>query len=257
MNQKIDTAVILAAGMGSRLGPLKRELPKSFLKIGEETLIERSIRLLQEREISRIIIGTGFGNNYFDALISTHPNIITFKNPIFENSGSMYTLYLLRKLIDGPFLLLEGDLLYESAALNHALESEMENTILASSATKSGDEVYIQCSKEGLLVQMSKDLSLLDHVNGELIGINKISEITLDSMNLFAEKFYTKNDFSMHYEDALVGVSNELSLHVEIINDLAWCEIDDESHLKRAVSIVYPKILERSYPGYTDIQPDL
>ena len=50
----------------------------------------------------------------------------------------------------------------------------------------------------------------------------------------------------MHYEDAMVGLSGEQDIAIKVIDDLAWCEIDDENHLQRALSIVYPKILERS-----------
>jgi choline kinase len=80
----------------------------------------------------------------------------------------------------------------------------------------------------------------------ELVGISKLTKKSLDQMSFFAEQAYAKKDHSMHYEDALIAITRESKLHVTIISDLAWCEIDDPSHSGKAVSIVYPKIQERA-----------
>jgi 2-aminoethylphosphonate-pyruvate transaminase len=240
---RIQTAVILAAGLGSRLGELKEDKPKAFLRIGDETLIYRSIKLLISKDINKVIIGTGYGSDHFNRLIKTFPQIITHRNEKFESTGSMYTLYLLRDLITGPFLLLEGDLLYSVDALNNLMDDEQENIILASTATNSGDEVFIQCNEHQELVNMSKAKDELDLVCGELVGISKLSINSLDRMIKFSEEHYRNDELNIHYEDALVGIAGNTSLPVKVVPDLAWCEIDDASHLDRAISVVYPKIL--------------
>lgn len=245
MNRQVDTAVILAAGLGSRLGDLNENKPKAFLKIGGESLIERSIRLLLAKGITRIIIGTGYGSTYFDDLRLTYPEVTTHRNPKFESTGSMYTLYLLKEFMQGTFLLLEGDLLYESDALKYLLEDVAENIILTSDATNSGDEVFIQSDDRGYLVNMSKMKSKLDWVNGELVGISKLSLDAFRAMAAYSETRYKLNEYNVHYEDAFVGISKETDLLVKIVNDMAWCEIDDASHLKRATSNVYPRILAK------------
>jgi 2-aminoethylphosphonate-pyruvate transaminase len=246
MAKSIDTAVILAAGLGSRLGDLKKNKPKAFVEVGGATLIDRSIQLLIAKGINRIIIGTGYLNEAFDELTQRYSQVVTFKNAIYDKTGSMYTLYILQELIKNSFLLLEGDLLYEPMALDYILEDSNENIILASDATLSGDEVFIQSDSQGLLEGMSKDKSKLKHISGELVGISKLTLNALESMVSFAEKQYNKHDFHIHYEDAMVGISKEVALHVKVVEDMAWCEIDDPSHLQRALSVVYPKILTRS-----------
>lgn len=246
MSLSIKTAVILAAGLGSRLGDLKENRPKAFVKIGGESLIDRSIRLLLSKGITSVIVGTGYLSEQFDALSKNYPQLKTLKNPDFATTGSMYTLYILKELITGPFLLLEGDLLYESSALDQVLKDQRENIILASDATHSGDEVFIQTSTDSLLEQMSKDRHKLKQINGELVGITKLSRDTLTSLCNYAHAQYALGKHGIHYEDALVGIAHEINLMVKVVNDLAWCEIDDATHLKRALSSVYPKILERN-----------
>jgi 2-aminoethylphosphonate-pyruvate transaminase len=238
----ITTAVILAAGLGSRLKDRTKERPKGFLEIDGQSMIERSIQALISRGINRIIIGTGYLHEHFDALKTKFPQIVTHRNEWFATTGSMHTLYSLQHIIDQPFLLLESDLLYEGAALDHLLSDATPDIILASGATHSGDEVYIQHSREGYLQNMSKDRTSLDHVEGELVGISKISLPTYKKMTLFAEQKAAAGNRTIHYEDALVGVAANQNISVKVIEDLAWCEIDDESHLQRALEWVYPKI---------------
>ena len=112
-------AVILAAGLGSRLGDIKKNLPKGFLYMEslQETLIERSLRLLKEAGIQEVIIGTGYENKAYNALADRLSakdfKIMTHKNEDFATTGSAYTLWCLRELITQDFLLLESDLVYE------------------------------------------------------------------------------------------------------------------------------------------------
>ena len=243
---RVDTAVILAAGMGTRLKGYTQERPKGFLEIDGESLIERSIKHLIDHGISRIIIGTGYFHEQFDELKKKFQGITTLRNVDYATTGSMYTLYVVRDLIKAPFLLLESDLLYDPAALNYLLMDTREDIILASGATNSGDEVYIQHSSAGLLQNMSKDRRQLKHINGELVGISKISTTLLEKMVAFANAHFSRDSKMMNYEDALVGASETHDIFIKVVDDLAWCEIDDESHLRRALELVYPKILERS-----------
>lgn len=246
MTERIDTAVVLAAGMGTRLKGFTQERPKGFLEIDGQSLIDRSIRCLLSRGIRRIIIGTGYFHEHFDLLRDTYPQISTFRNPEFATSGSMYTLYVLQHLIPDRFLLLESDLLYDPVALDLVLDDARPDIVLASGKTNSGDEVYIQHSPDGFLQNMSKDTTILEHISGELVGISKITPELMKRMASFAEKDFGAGRKMMNYEDALVGSSAHYKIFIKVIQDLAWCEIDDETHLERALTQVYPKILERT-----------
>ncbi|MEQ8302166.1 MAG: phosphocholine cytidylyltransferase family protein [Cyclobacteriaceae bacterium] len=246
MINRIDTAVILAAGLGSRLGDLKDGKPKAFLEIEGISLIERSIEALRSRGIQRIIIGTGYENHHFDNLADKYEQVITRRNERFDSTGSMYTLFLLKDMVTQPFLLLEGDLLYEPAALDYLLDDGHDEIILASTATHSGDEVFIEASHEGMLLNMSKNRDALNAIAGELVGISKLSVAGLQSMCQFAQQRYDAQHYGIHYEDAMVGASASSDFFVKVVDDLAWCEIDDHAHLERAMNSVYPKIKERS-----------
>lgn len=241
----VNTAVILAAGLGSRLGDSANNQPKAFLEFDGVTLIERSINLLIKKGITRIIIGTGHKSEFFDQLKEKYKEVVTVKNDKYAETGSMYTLYVARELVEASFLLLEGDLLYEAYALEHLLQNDHNDVILASDATNSGDEVFMEIKKDGSLAKMSKAKNELNSIAGELVGISMLTLGTLKLMSDFAEVQYQLGNFNIHYEDVMVGIAKERTFKVLVVKDLAWCEIDDPSHLKRANQVVYPKILVR------------
>ena len=241
MKSDVITAVILAAGLGSRLKDHTEDQPKGFIEIDGQSLIERSMKSLLRAGFTDIIIGTGYLHDHFELLKQKYP-VTTFRSVDYATTGSMYTLYVLRHLIKSPFLLLESDLLYDPAALRFLLEDHLEDIILASGATNSGDEVFIQASADNKLQQMSKDRTTLKHISGELVGITKLSVATLARMCAFSETHYNKGNRALHYEDALVGVAASHPIHVKVVEELAWCEIDDDNHLSRALNLIYPKL---------------
>ncbi|WP_350066981.1 hypothetical protein [Fulvivirga sp.] len=65
-------------------------------------------------------------------------------------------------------------------------------------------------------------------------------------MCAYAEAQYKIGNKEIHYEDDFVGISKDINILIKKVDDLAWCEIDDEHHLQRALTQVYPKIKERS-----------
>lgn len=240
----VNTAVILAAGLGSRLKERTKDIPKGFLEIEDKAIVELSIQKLIEAGISRIVIGTGYLSEQYDQLKAKYPQIITCKSERFAETGSMYTLYNLRHLIDTDFLLLESDLIYDKSGLVELISDPHPDVILASGKTGSKDEVYIQTNEDGNLVNMSKITDELDHISGELVGISKVSLPTFRKMVAFAKASYKQEDLDIHYEDDFVGISSEIAIYIKIIEGYAWCEIDDENHLNRALSLVYPRIVE-------------
>jgi len=242
---QIKVAVILAAGMGTRLGAEGRSQPKGFLRIGTEPIIEESLARLRRAGIERVLIVTGHCREWYDKLARASRGFVsTVHNPRYRDSGSMYSLYCAKDDIDDDFLLLESDLIYEQNALRSALEFPKDNCLLLSGFTKSGDEVYVQQDERGL-VAMSKDRSQLGHVSGELVGITRVSTTLFSQMLAVAEEAF-ENDLYCDYEtDCLVMTAARYPVYCHLVPGLAWAEIDDAAHLERARTIVYPEIERR------------
>ena len=248
------TAVILAAGLGTRIAGEHSESPKGFLVAGEKAIIEESVDKLVAAGIERVVIVTGHLSEHYDEFSAYRSHgshgshgsdgarpIETVHNSDYADSGSMYSLYCARHLIDSDFLLLESDIVYEKRALEVLLEGDPLDAVLMSGPTQAGDEVYIQ-APQGLLQRMSKDSSELRSISGELVGICRVSLALYKELCSFAERRFEETLHVAYETDALVAAAAGWDIHCPLVEDLLWGEIDDEQHLKRVRGQVHPAI---------------
>jgi len=239
------TAVILAAGMGTRLREVLESDPKGLLEISGKRLIVESLKRLIKGGIREIILVTGYkGDNYKSALASEFPQIRFIPNLDYDSTGSMHSLFQVRNAVTSDFLLLESDLLYEDRAIPALLNSDRENEILISGKTESGDEVWVY-GENDRVQRINKEKS--DHLTcqGELVGISKLS---LAFMEQLAE-YYQENAASLrnaHYEECISDLAASYPVHYLKIEDLIWTEIDNPHHLERALQKIYPKLYNDS-----------
>jgi len=242
----VDTAVILAAGMGSRLASELDDRPKGLMALGDRPIIEESIQKLAGAGVDRIVLVTGHMHDAYEEFAQRLGElVVTVHNEHFRDSGSMYSLYCARHLLDGDFLLLESDLIYEERALREVLACRSDSCVLLSDWTRSGDEVYVAV-RDGRLLDMSKDPeSLPEPPLGELVGITKVSAELFRHMKRFAGEVFER-DLMLDYEtDCLVGVAEQHPIACLVADGLLWAEIDDPAHLERARTMVYPAIRAR------------
>jgi 2-aminoethylphosphonate-pyruvate transaminase len=239
----IKQAVIVAAGLGSRLKEKTVSKPKGFLELGGIAIAEWSVQKLLACGIEKIIIGTGYRAEVYYELAKKYPAIQTAFSADYETTGSMATLSVCAPFVTGDFLLLESDLIYDSIGLNVLCNDIHENVILASGATNSGDEVYLEAANGQFLKALSKNKSELSTINGELVGISKLSPALLSAMCAYYEK--KRGEFpKLDYENAIMACSEQYPVFIRKIEYYVWREIDDEKHLEMAQREILPRILE-------------
>lgn len=238
----IKQAVILAGGMGTRLKDVTKDMPKGFLEIENVPIIEKSIQKLIAFGVEEIIIGTGHCSEWYDELIGKYNIVKTVKNDEYMNTSSMGTLAICAPSINGDFLLLESDLIYDEVGLKVLINDRRDNVILASGKTNSFDEVYLDFDENDILTKVNKNKNEFINPDTELVGITKISKEMLDKM----VEFYNANpDYKkIDYENVLEIFAKDNPIYVNKINYYVWAEIDDERMFKRASDEIYPRIIE-------------
>jgi 2-aminoethylphosphonate-pyruvate transaminase len=242
----VRTAVILAAGLGTRLAGEITDRPKGLLRIGERPIVEESIESLREAGIDDIVIVTGHLAEQYESLAQRMAGVVrTVHNARFASSGSMYSLYQARDLLPGPFLLLESDLVYEPRALVTLLEGDDEDAILVSGPTGAGDEVHV-ATRDGRLVGMSKRRAgLSGTIAGELVGITRVSAGLFAVMCRLAAAVFERTLMFDYETDCLVQAGREWRIACPVVPDLVWGEIDDAAQLTRVRDRVYPELQRR------------
>ena len=154
----------------------------------------------------------------------------------------MYSLYCARDCVDEAFLLLESDLVYERRALTSCLEHRDDNILLLAGFSNSSDECFVETC-DGRLVRISKDReSLGNEVRGEMVGISTISQSLFSVMLEIAEDRFRSTRHMDYETECLVAAAQQVPVSCPVVEDLVWCEIDDETHLSRASEEVYPLV---------------
>ena len=229
----IKTAVIMAAGLGTRFGNQTKMIPKGFIPFKGKPMVIRSIETLINCGIERIIIGTGYHKECYEALCEKYPQIECCFSPRFAETNSMYTLWNSRNLIKEDFLLLESDLVFEKKAITSLLECPYESAMLITPVTKFQDQYYVEMDANHVLTNCSTDSKELNY-SGELVGIHKLSYAFYKSMCREYEKVVNEKP-KLGYEYQLLDMSQHIMpMHVLCVEGLQWYEIDDEKDFKFA-----------------------
>lgn len=234
--KNINQAVILAAGEKKIF-----DKPVGFLNIGNTTLIDRQIELLERNNIEKIVIVVGYKSEYYEEYAKNKSNIILVKNYRYKWSGTMESLSLVKELIDDDFLLLENDMVFEERAINEILKSKDRDCMVITNESGSGDEALVEI-RDGYVYKMSKDVHQFNKIDGEMIGISKISYKVFNKM--LRQFKYNKNPY-LNYEYAIMDIGRECNIGYIKIDDLVWGEIDSLKHYRDINKIIYNKLLRK------------
>lgn len=121
-------ALILNSGMGSRMGVLTSEHPKCMTEISKsETILSRQLKQLAEVGVSEVVMTTGL----FDSVLVNYCNSlelplhITFvKNPVYDKTNYIYSIYCAKEYLDDDIILMHGDLVFENSVIDDAVKCE-------------------------------------------------------------------------------------------------------------------------------------
>lgn len=244
----VSTAVILAAGRGMRLGDDFRDRPKGFIACQGTTLVQRSLAILKASGIGRVLIVTGHCADFYDELARNSGGFVsTLFNERYAENGSLVSLTVALAALDEAFLVLDSDIVYERRAIPALLGAPMENAAVVSGTTDSGDEYYAWADTvPGLPLPSVRRLSkrLTDEPDapaGEHIGIMKIGR-RLAGLVRDAAPAMVKAQPMAFYEDCVLSQLPASPMGCLRIDDLVWCEVDDQRMLERARTLVFPRL---------------
>lgn len=231
-NKKIKQAVILAAGEKQIF-----KKPVSFLDLEDGKIIDRFINILKLNGIEKIVIVTGYKSEYFEEYVKDK-NIILVKNEKYKWTGTMHSLAMVKDVINDDFILLENDMIFEEIAIEQILKDKNRNCMMITSESGSGDEALVEI-RDGYVYKMSKDIHQFNKIDGEMIGISKIS---YELFNKMLELFKDNKNPYLNYEYALMDIARDYKVGYIKPDNLVWTEIDIQEHYERAIKYIYPKL---------------
>ena len=225
-------AVILLAGMGTRLANLTASTPKSLLPIGDSNTLEQMIRKLTKYHVSSIVVVCGHLQPAIERyLLQTFPDveISILRNPDFQTTNTGYSLLAAREHLEGEtFIKLDGDVVFDEEILGRLVAAEDGWSYACVDRTAIDDEVIkVRCDADGNILGIGNSIPVVSAV-GESIGIERIDRGSAGA--LFAKLHQLMEDPANHqtyYEvayDAIVADGEPF--RALDITGLRWVEID-------------------------------
>ncbi|HKO46164.1 MAG TPA: phosphocholine cytidylyltransferase family protein [Polyangiaceae bacterium] len=241
---KTTTAVILVAGIGSRLRPLTDERPKALVDLGDETILGRTVRLLASYGVRKVVLATGYREDAVRAAMQGAPLAVEYcRNPEFDRTQNSVSLALCRDAL-GPdaFFKLDGDLVFQRQVLERLDASAAELAV----AVDAGRMLDAEAMKVTLSAPGAPQISAfgkgieLSQSAGESIGIERISSSLSPVLFAALDAAIARGETGLYYEDVYSRLIAARALQAEAVAvaDLPWTEVDDFSDLERARELV-------------------
>lgn len=238
-------AIILAAGLGSRLRPLTDSVPKALTEINGVPMLMRTLEMLTTQSISSICIVVGYLKEKIEESVGKNYKgipITYIENKIYNKTNNNYSLYLCNDYISEDVLLIEGDLVFSQKALDTISDSQADANILVSAyneKTMDGTVVFADQYKDAkFLLTKKQQNDSLDMTKGwKTVNIYKFKKNFIKNkfMPLLINYIETQNSNS-YYElilGALVYYGNS-NIKIVEIDAKEWAEVDDQEDLRRA-----------------------
>lgn len=233
-HSKLKTAVILAAGRNTNFIQ-----PVCLQSIGNQIVIERMIQQLKLLEINKIIVVGGYQIESLYERLSD--DVLIIKNEDYKWTGTMASLSKIAPYIKEDFLLIESDIVVETNGLKELIEDSNRDCVLITAESGSGDEAFVEIRNHRLF-KISKDIAQLNRIDGEMIGISKLSYEYFTKMM----EFYQGNQNPyLNYEYLMLDVAQTYTLGYNKVDNLLWHEIDEQCHLNLVQSTLMKRIYKK------------
>ena len=240
-------AIILAAGMGKRLGELTKGNTKCMIEVGGETLISRLLHQLDQLHLQRIILVVGYkAKELREYLLNIHIQtaIEYVENTIYDKTNTIYSLYLAKDyLTKDDTLLFESDIIMEDSLIQKLIENPYPDLALVDKYESWMDGTVVTIDEENRILRfIPNSLFKYDEIPDyyKTVNVYKFSKHFSSTMYVpFLEAYCKALGRNEYYEQVLrvITMLDNSGIRALPLNGEQWYEIDDIQDLDIAESI--------------------
>jgi choline kinase len=245
------TAILLAAGVGRRLGGDADHPPKALTRFGGKSLLRRHLEILAAFGVAEIAIVVGYKKAAIEEeaiRAGVAPRLRFLENPRFRE-GSMVSLWTAREVLDGggKVLLMDADVLYDHRLMGRLVTSPLPNCLLLDRDIEPGDEPVKLCVAGGRIADFHKVPKVAHEWHGESVGFFRFAPDIAAELARRTDGYVAAGQTALEYEEAIrdMILASPDTFGFEDITGLPWTEIDFPADVRRAESEILPKLLDR------------
>ncbi len=231
------TAIVLAAGVGKRLGALTQKNPKCLVPLTQNgpCLLQRYFEIFKAAGIREVALVVGYQKEKIIAAAARWGGDL--KVQFIENSefrrGSILSLYLASSELNHPVLIMDADVFFPLEALERLIYAESTSAFLMDPSSKSHGEEMMLMSKNGRPWAISKTPDPTLGLLGEATGIIKLDTQAAYFLRKILAEYYRRGDLDREYEDAYGRLLRKKRIGAVSMGGFFWSEIDFKKDLEK------------------------
>ncbi|SCZ81197.1 phosphocholine cytidylyltransferase family protein [Pseudobutyrivibrio xylanivorans] len=236
MRHKVERAIIMAAGLGSRMRPVTDEIPKPLISVNGKQIICTVIDALIKNGINDISVVIGYKKEAFDALKLLYPNIVLIENPYYKNYNNISSLYCIREKLDKDCIILDGDQIIYNPNI---LTPYFNLSGYCATWTDSPTNEWVLQEENGIVTSCSRTGG---NKGWQLYSISRWSEHDAKLLRKYVvEEFHNANNKNLYWDDipmflhstsfklGITPITNDDIIEIDCIEELI---ILDDSYKK-------------------------
>ncbi len=243
---QLKTALLLAAGTGSRLHPLTLDAPKCLTEVGGKPILGRLIENLRSQGISRLVVATGHLESCVRDFLEINKGDMLVDyvfNPIYQTTNNIYSLWLARQAIKEPFLLIESDLVFESGMLKELLTPDR---IAISKILPWMNGTTVALNADERVTAFHAKSSLNNGPKFKTVNIYSLSLQSWQKAITYLDRYIADDRVNEYYEAVFSDMvaDNELRFNAVFFDKNRWYEVDTIEDLHQA-ELIFPRSQEK------------
>ncbi|PCI47470.1 MAG: nucleotidyl transferase [Moraxellaceae bacterium] len=258
---QLTTALLLAAGTGSRLHPLTLDAPKCLTEVGGKPILGRLVENLRSQGIRRLVVVTGYLESCVRDFLEINKGNMQVDyvfNPIYQTTNNIYSLWLARQVIKEPFLLVESDLVFESGMLKDLLKPDK---IAISHILPWMNGTTVALNAEERVTAFHGKESLNNNRKFKTVNIYSLSLQSWQKTIAYLDRYIADERVNEYYELVFSDMVADKVLTFDgvFFDENRWYEIDTIEDLHQA-EMIFPRSKESASvarwlePLATDLQ---
>lgn len=218
-------AILLAAGKGTRISRMVKEIPKSTLPIDGVPLIRHTVEVLQKRDIE-VVVCVGYQQNAIREALQGY-EVTYYFNPFYDVTNSIASLWFAREELEGDCLIINADVFFSDEILQMIIGEEHQATMLVDKSRRRTGDYFFSTTDNGCIRKYGKDLPL-QYRSCEYVGISKVTEQFMPTFLKRLESLISASQHHKWWEDTLYSFTDEAEyeIYTKDVEGLFWSEID-------------------------------